>query len=148
MSGKVRKSLRFELSPSLRRLLRTNPLPAYGLRRSKPARKARQGVGESGETPATTPPDTPSTADVGVGTASPQARPFSKYNYDLERAAFARQKPALLLEAPGQYVVFKGDAMIGPFPDFGTAVKQGRRTYGFVPIFVKHIVDEEAVAYL
>jgi len=148
MSGKVRKSLRFELSPSLRRLLRTNPLPAYGLRRSKPARKARRGVGESGETPATTPPDTPSTADVGVGTASPQARPFTEYDYDAERAAFARRKPALLLEAPGQYVVFKGEAMIGPFPDFGTALKNGRRSFGMVPIYIKHVVPEEAVIYL
>lgn len=60
-----------------------------------------------------------------------------------EMMCFEKRKADLLDRAEGQYVLIKGDELLGIFSSQKEAVKEGYRRLGNVPFLVKLIVDEE-----
>ena len=70
-------------------------------------------------------------------------RPFT--GFDRERATYSRLKPHLLDKARGQFVVIVGDDCEGPLPTFGDAERAGYRRFGFGPLYIKQVLDKEAV---
>lgn len=83
-----------------------------------------------------------STPDAGPATARTPV-PWSPDLYEVERATYARRKPDLLREAPGKFVVFVGETMIGPFDDRPSALKAAYRTFGVRSIYVRQVLAEE-----
>ena len=76
----------------------------------------------------------------------PQIQIRPHVDYDTERAAYARRKVDLLREAPGRFVVFVGQEMIGPYDDFRTAHQNGLRRFGPGPLYIKQILSIEPSA--
>ena len=68
-------------------------------------------------------------------------RPFT--GFDRERSTYSRLKPDLLARARGQFVVIVGDDCEGPLPTFGDAERAGYRRFGFGPLYIKQVLDEE-----
>jgi len=60
-----------------------------------------------------------------------------------EIKCFEEHKPDLLAKAEGQYVLIKGDELLGIFSSRKEAVKEGYLRLGNVPFLVKLITDEE-----
>lgn len=66
-------------------------------------------------------------------------------DYSCERAAYALVKWDLIAKHPGQFVVFVGDEMIGPFADFPLAQKTAYETFGRRPIYAKELIPDDSV---
>jgi hypothetical protein len=71
-------------------------------------------------------------------------RPHS--GYSTERATYQARKADLLRSDPDAFVVFVGEAMAGPFPDFRSALREGLRRFGPGPLFIKQVLAEEPAA--
>ncbi len=64
-----------------------------------------------------------------------------------EIATYRSRLPELLAHE-GQFVLIKGDQVIGFFEDDSEAIREGRRRFGLVPILVKQIMAIEPVVYI
>ena len=62
-----------------------------------------------------------------------------------ELATYEREKMRLLVEAPGKFVLIKGDDVIGTYDTQIGAIHVGRRRYGGILLLVKQIVDADPV---
>lgn len=112
-------------------------MKARYFRRERAKRRAASRLEEAPQAPQTPIPE-PGNAAVG------KPAPWSPDTYAVERAAYARRKPELLREAPGKYVVFAGEAMIGPFDDQSAALLAGYRAFGIDrPLYFKQVLAEE-----
>jgi hypothetical protein len=76
----------------------------------------------------------------------PPKRPFN--GYDRERVAYEDRKQALLATAEGQYVVFVGGEMVGPFGTEDEAERAGYEAFGLGPLYIKRVLTEESAAVL
>jgi hypothetical protein len=84
---------------------------------------------------------------VGAGEAAGLGTPTRPHSgYATERAAYGRRKSDLLRDAPGGFVAFVGEQMVGPFGDFRSVLKAGLRRFGPGPLYIKQVLDEEPVA--
>ena len=63
--------------------------------------------------------------------------------FDRERAAYGHAKPGLLRSAEGLFVVFVGEEMIGPFPSFRDAMREGFEKFGLGPLYIKKVREVE-----
>jgi hypothetical protein len=83
-----------------------------------------------------------------LGSASlPAAIPRPQSVYETERATYRSRKADLLRTASGKFVVLKGQELEGPFPDFRSALKAGRRKFGHGPLYIKQVLAEEPAAH-
>jgi hypothetical protein len=48
----------------------------------------------------------------------------------------------------GEFVLIKGNEIVGFFPDESSAFREGRRRFGIVPMLVKRITATERVIYI
>jgi hypothetical protein len=64
-----------------------------------------------------------------------------------EIATYRARLPELLAHE-GQFVLIKGDQVIGFFDDEWEALREGRRRFGLVPLLVKQIAAHERVVYI
>jgi hypothetical protein len=62
--------------------------------------------------------------------------------FEREQATYARRKSELLANE-GQYVVIRGDEVLGTYPSATEAFDAGVRAYGPEPFFMHQIVREE-----
>ena len=67
---------------------------------------------------------------------------------DQELATSDRERKRLLAEAPGKYVLIKGEEVIGTFESQNDAIDEGWRRFGRVPILTKKIVAFEKPIYV
>ncbi len=65
-----------------------------------------------------------------------------------ETAAYHAHLPRLLREHSGQFVLIKGDEVVGIFPDRSSALEDGYRRFGIVSFLVREISDNHPVIYL
>lgn len=63
--------------------------------------------------------------------------------YETEEATFERELPRLLEAHRGRWVLLRGAEIGGVFDERRAAVRAGRRRWGNVPIYVRHITEEE-----
>ncbi len=87
-----------------------------------------------------------SVAEVGAIPRTIGAR--GKTDYSIERAAYQGRKAELLRKFAGEYVVFVGETMLGPFPDFGVAHREALRAFGRRPLYIKQVLTEEPIVEL
>jgi hypothetical protein len=64
-----------------------------------------------------------------------------------EIATYRSRLPELLAHE-GQFVLIKGDQVIGFFGDASAAIREGYRRFGLVPLLVKRITAIEPVVYI
>ena len=101
-------------------------------------RKAREAEASTSSTVAT--------GEIVRNAASDlKARPH--LGYASERSAYKARKADLLPTNPGAFVVFVGEEMAGPFPDFRSALRGGLRRFGPGPLYIKQVLAEEPAAY-
>ena len=62
-----------------------------------------------------------------------------------EMATYGSRLPELLSQHAGQFVLIKGNAIAGFFPDESSAVNEGNRLYGGMPFLVKQVIAPESV---
>ena len=62
-----------------------------------------------------------------------------------ELDTYKREKPRLLAEAPGKYVLIKGREVVGTFDTQNDAIDAGWARFGRVPIFTHKIVEHEEI---
>ncbi len=74
---------------------------------------------------------------------TPERRPGLP-DYTREQAAYARVKWDLIAKYPGQFVVFVGDEMIGPFANFPLALRTAYETFGRRPILAKELIPDDS----
>jgi hypothetical protein len=65
-----------------------------------------------------------------------------------EIATYGDHRPQLLREHLGRFVLIKGADILGIFPDYSTALREGYRRFGVVPFLVRQIADPEPVLFL
>ena len=65
---------------------------------------------------------------------------------DLEMETYRRELPNLMAHE-GQYVIIKGDHVLGTYDSYGDALKIGYAEYKLEPFLVKHISQTEQVSY-
>jgi hypothetical protein len=65
----------------------------------------------------------------------------------MEIATYKTRLPELLARE-GEYVLIKGDQIIGFYKSFETAYRAGRRRFGLGPMLVKQITAVEPVVYI
>ena len=65
--------------------------------------------------------------------------------FERETAVYNAKKDELLKTATGQFVAIFGDKLIGPYPSYQDAYREGIRTFGNVQIFIKRILPEEPI---
>jgi hypothetical protein len=68
--------------------------------------------------------------------------------YRDERATWEHMRQRLLAENAGRWVVIRGADVGGVYDDRRSAVAAGRRRWGNVPIYVRHITAEEETEFL
>ena len=56
--------------------------------------------------------------------------------------------PELVRDHDGEYVLIKGTEIIGFFADDASAMREGYRRFGIVPLLVKRITANERVIYI
>src|SRR5205823_2917214 len=76
---------------------------------------------------------------------SAPATPDTRSILATEERTYFEQKPRLLSEAPGQYVLIVDDKVIGTFAEYGEAVDAAYARFGIRPIFVRQIAEDEPV---
>jgi hypothetical protein len=64
-----------------------------------------------------------------------------------EIATYRSRLPELLAHE-GEFVLIKGDQVIGFFDDSSAALREGDRRFGLVPLLVKKIAAVEPVIYI
>jgi hypothetical protein len=64
-----------------------------------------------------------------------------------EIATYRSRLPELLAHE-GEFVLIKGDQVIGFYADDSEAIQEGRRRFGLVPMVVKRITAIEPVVYI
>ena len=64
-----------------------------------------------------------------------------------EIATYRARLPEFLAHE-GQFVLIKGDQIIGFYADFSAALQEGYRRFGLVPLLVKKIAAVEPVVYI
>jgi hypothetical protein len=64
-----------------------------------------------------------------------------------ETATYRARLPELLAHE-GQFVLIKGDQVIGFYEDSSAALREGYRRFGLVPLLVKKIAAVEPVVYI
>jgi hypothetical protein len=86
---------------------------------------------------------------IGAADAHHPVRKASDYVDDLavEIATYKARLPELLAHE-GEYVLIKGDEVIGFFKTSRAAVRAGYRRFGIVPLLVKQIAAVEPVIYI
>ena len=69
--------------------------------------------------------------------------------FEAELATYGRNKEAWLAEnAEGQYVVIRGDEVLGRYPTYQDAFEQGINTYGqSTPFLIKQISRDDPVTF-
>ena len=65
-----------------------------------------------------------------------------------EIATYRNRLPELLREHDGQFVLIKGTEIAGIFPDRSTALREGYRRFGIVPLLVRQITASDPAVYL
>jgi len=85
---------------------------------------------------------------VEVGAAPRPIGARGKTDYSIERTAYQRRKAELLCKFAGEYVVFVGETMLGPFPEFGVAHREALRAFGRRPLYIKQVLAEEPIVEL
>ena len=65
-----------------------------------------------------------------------------------ETAAYRSSLPELLQRHEGEFVLIKGRAIAGVFPDERSAIREGYRQFGIVPFLVRQITAAERVVHL
>lgn len=65
-----------------------------------------------------------------------------------ELDTYFREKPKLLVEARGKFVLIKGRSVIGIFDTFQHAVEEGINRFDVVPMLVRQILDVEPILHL
>ena len=60
-----------------------------------------------------------------------------------EERVFEEQKQDLLRRAEGQYVLIKGDQIVGIFPARIEALEHGMQLFFNQPIYIRRIVEQE-----
>jgi hypothetical protein len=65
-----------------------------------------------------------------------------------EEIATYRSRLPELLAHEGQFVLVKGDRVIGFFDDASDAIREGYRRFGLVPLLVKRVTASERVVYI
>src|SRR4051812_9547280 len=78
-----------------------------------------------------------------IGRAFESVRAFG--GFDVERAAYEQLKPSLLAEAEGKFVVLVKRTWEGPFDTFEEAERAGYLRFGFGPLYIKRVAEEEPV---
>jgi hypothetical protein len=58
-----------------------------------------------------------------------------------ELETYARERAGLLAKAKDQFVLIKGEEVVGTFFSYEDALKRGYERFGAEPFFVKQIVD-------
>jgi hypothetical protein len=66
----------------------------------------------------------------------------------IEMAAYHAHLPRLLREHGGEFVLIKGDDIVGVFADRSSALEEGYRRFGIVSFLVREITAAEPVIYL
>lgn len=125
----------------------TRPSAASRMARAKARslHRARSRYGDASG-PAGAPQAPAAPAPVGEAPAGRTPERWSPDLYAVERTAYARRKPELLREAPGKYVVFVGEEMIGPFDDLPSALKAAYGTFGYRRLYAKRVLAEDPAA--
>lgn len=62
-----------------------------------------------------------------------------------EIARYEELKPSLLKEHEGEWVLIKGDELVGLFPTWEEAYDTGRTRFGNVPILVHEVAEFDMV---
>ena len=65
-----------------------------------------------------------------------------------ERMAYRDRLPELVRAHEGQFVLIKGQNVIGVFGDHAEALRQGYRRFGIVPFLVRQIAASEPMVSL
>ena len=65
-----------------------------------------------------------------------------------ERATFIDRLPELVKRHEGQFVLIKGQNVVGVFSDRSAALQEGYRRFGIVPFLVRQVAASEPVVYL
>ena len=65
-----------------------------------------------------------------------------------EIATYRGHLPELLREYEGRFVLIKGTEIAGIFPDRSTALREGYRRFGIVPLLVRQIAASDPAVYL
>src|SRR5271155_2256341 len=64
-----------------------------------------------------------------------------------EIATYKGRLPEMASEHEGEFVLIKGNEVVGFYPDDSSALREGRRRFGFVPFLVKQVKAHERVIY-
>ena len=83
----------------------------------------------------------PASAKTGVSPSSLEA-------IAEEIATYRARLPELVKEHDGEFVLIKGNEIVGFFPDESSAFREGRRRFGVVPMLGKRITANEPVIYI
>ncbi len=67
--------------------------------------------------------------------------------FEAENKTYADAKDKLVAEAEGQFVVVKGENILGPYSTYGAAYEQGLKMFGKPPFLVKQVLREEPVIF-
>ena len=67
---------------------------------------------------------------------------------DREIETYEREKPRLLADAPGKFVLIKGDKVIGFYESQTDAISEGWKLFPGEPILTKRIVPVEIPVYI
>jgi hypothetical protein len=62
-----------------------------------------------------------------------------------ELACYEANRPGWLGQHEGEFVLIKGPQVVGFFPDHESALEEGYRRFGVVPLLVKQILQVEPV---
>lgn len=64
-----------------------------------------------------------------------------------ELATYKKLKNRLLDEAKGNFVLIKGDKMLGTYSSYNDALTEGYKRFGNTPFLVKQVTEIEEVHY-
>ena len=85
---------------------------------------------------------------MGVVPAHPNGEREDPMAEIAQEIATYRSRLPELLAHEGEFVLIKGDQVIGFFDDFSAALREGYRRFGLVPLLVKKIAAVEPVIYI
>jgi hypothetical protein len=66
--------------------------------------------------------------------------------FEAEEAVYQARKDALL-SSEGQFVVIRGEELLGPYENYGDAYEQGRRAFDAMPFYIRQILRDDPVNY-
>ena len=65
-----------------------------------------------------------------------------------EIATYKARLPEMAHEHEGEYVLIKGNEVVGFYPDDASAIREGYRKFGIVPLLVKRVTATERAIYI